>query len=466
MLAVGTVFTAWRLEVRLQRAGTRLLEAVERRLFSGAVYTISPLVEYLLSDAADTAAAQAEINERMVMAELEQLMLEEQGVWGGTGAVNGADPGEAVGAANGTVGADGGAMIPGGMETEGGAAADGSGQAVRIYYFPEDSEELPQNATEFDADLLAEIDRENEALRQQAILAQNGGAAADGDTGQDTAQDAGASPETAGTEAGEDSAQVATSFVQNITLPYSMEQLGSQEFLLKNCYYLDKTAAIDDGLLDAAAMLAQDMRLERPDEDGPKVLIHHTHATEYFADSDPNDPSTLIVGVGDYLEELLENQYGIEVIHDTTVYPYNEAYSRALKNVEQILAENPTIEVFIDLHRNSAGSRKYTEQVDGKEMANLMFFNGVSQNVNGPIDYLTNDNLSQNLAFSFQLKMAGDSFYPGLCKRNYLKSYRYNLHVLPRSVIVEVGDNNNTLEEAKNAMEALARILNFILNGE
>ena len=153
------------------------------------------------------------------------------------------------------------------------------------------------------------------------------------------------------------------------------------------------------------------------------------------------------------------------MLHDRTVYPYNEAYSQALKNVEQILAENPTIEVFIDLHRDAAGPNKYTVEIDGKEMANVMFFNGLSRNINGPIEYLANDNLAGNLAFSFQMKMAGDSLYPGLCKRNYLKSYRYNLHVLPRAVIIEVGDNNNTVQEARNAMEPLARILASVLTG-
>ena len=154
------------------------------------------------------------------------------------------------------------------------------------------------------------------------------------------------------------------------------------------------------------------------------------------------------------------------MLHDRTVDPYNDAYSQALKHVEELLAENPTIEVFIDLHRDSGGGKKYTVEIDGKETANLMFFNGISRNVNGTIDYLPNENLEENLAFSFQLKMAGDSLYPGLCKRNYLKSYRYNLHVLPRAVIVEVGDNNNTLEEAMNAMEPLAKILNYVLTGE
>lgn len=404
-------------ESTLSQLGQRIVTAAERKILFGAVCAVSPLVGYLLEPAYGEAgqppvsegavpsqpSGGEKTQEEQVWQELEQLLLAEQS-----------------GAAD---------SIP--AETEEEALPAGAAGP-----FPEDSDEEEQ-VIEVDADLLAEIDRENQALRelafQQAQAAQ-------------TPQ-----PEA---PAGELPAPV-----------YSMEQLTNLDFLIHSFYNVHKSTTVDLELLNAEAMMGQDMRLQNPDSGGPKVLIHHTHATEYFADSNPDDPSTLIVGVGDYLEELLETQYGIEVIHDRTVYPYNEAYSRALKNVEQILAENPTIEVFIDLHRDAAGTNKYTVEIDGKEMANIMFFNGLSRNVNGPIDYLTNDNLAQNLAFSFQLKMAGDSLYPGLCKRNYLKSYRYNLHVLPRAVIIEVGDNNNTLEEAKNAMEPLARILAYVLNG-
>ncbi|MBQ1931580.1 MAG: stage II sporulation protein P [Lachnospiraceae bacterium] len=307
---------------------------------------------------------------------------------------------------------------------------------------PEDLADWQQSLSEQDADLLAEIDRENEALRQQAALLQQ-------QTGQQELQ------------AGQQ-----TDGIQTLSLPYTQEQLGSLTFLKEHLYNVNGGAKVTAGLLDTQKLLAMDMGLQQPDSGGPKVLIHHTHATEYFADSDPKDESTLIVGVGDYLEELLETRYGIQVIHDRTVYPYNEAYSQALKHVGAILAENPTIEVFIDLHRDAGGTKKYTVNVDGKETAHLMFFNGLSHNSKGPIEYLPNENQQANLAFSFQMKMAGDSLYPGLCKRNYLKAYRYNLHVLPRAVIVEVGDHRNTLQEAKNAMEPLARILHLILMGE
>ena len=300
---------------------------------------------------------------------------------------------------------------------------------------PEDLAEWEGMFSERDADLLAEIDRENEAMRQQAALLQE----------QQNGQQ--------------------VSVFSSLSLPYTMEQLGSLDYLKEHLYNVNRGTSVRADLLNADTLLSMNMSLEEPDSGGPKILIHHTHATEYFSDSDAKNEATLIVGVGDYLEELLESRYGIEVIHDRTVYPYNEAYSQALKNVESILEENPTIEVFIDLHRDAGGTKKYTVNVDGKETAHLMFFNGLSHNTSGPIDYLPNDNQQANLAFSFQMKLAGDSLYPGLCKRNYLKAYRYNLHVLPRAVIVEVGDHNNTLQEAQNAMEPLAQILKLILTG-
>lgn len=432
----------------LRQAGQRIAQAVKKKVLRDAVGAVSPLVGYLLrlEEEPDKKENQKEPTakepgEREIWQELEQLLLAEQSETPANSKTPGdsetPDNSEALGDSHSpddSVPAGAGGDVADPAQTP---APDTGPEAIAgtENLFPEDGEEEGMRM-EIDADLLAEIDRENQALRDLAF------------------QQTQVVTPPAAAEAGQLPAPA-----------YSTEQLSSLDFLIHNFYNVHKSTVVDEALLNAAAMQEQDMSLQNPDSEGPKVLIHHTHATEYFADSDPEDPSTLIVGVGDYLEELLETQYGIEVLHDRTVYPYNEAYSQALQNVEQILAENPTIEVFIDLHRDAAGANKYTVEIDGKEMANIMFFNGLSRNINGPIEYLANENLAGNLAFSFQLKLAGDSLYPGLCKRNYLKSYRYNLHVLSRAVIIEVGDNNNTLEEAKNAMEPLARILAYVLNG-
>ncbi len=453
----------------LRQAGQNLLSAAERKLFLGAVCAVSPLIGYMLEEEEEempslsqgeeketrpagqeeeksaVSSSQADVvaDADVLMEELQQLLLAEQGAFSeGKGQGEGLDDLEETNQSAGSA-QENNSLTDGAGEAEG-VPAEGAGITNG---FPEDSDGEEAVWTDWDADLLAEIERENAALREEARR-------------QAELESAG---DSAVLEAPENPEEPS---VQKLPLPYAMEQLQDRDFLMKNLYALNKTTAVDDELLEVSAMLGQDMSLQEPDSGGPKVLIHHTHATEYFADSNPDDPSTLIVGVGDYLEELLETNYGIEVIHDTTVYPYNEAYSQALRNVEQILADHPTIEVFIDLHRDAGGANKYSVEIDGKETANLMFFNGTSQNLNGPIDYLVNENLAENLAFSFQMKMAGDSMYPGLCKRNHLKAYRYNLHVLPRALIIEVGDNNNTLQEAKNAMEPLARILNYVLNGE
>ena len=74
-----------------------------------------------------------------------------------------------------------------------------------------------------------------------------------------------------------------------------------------------------------------------------------------------------------------------------------------------------------------------------------MFFNGLSRNQKGNIAYLHNDNLQANLAFSLQMKIACMKTYPGFAKPIYLKNYRYNLHMKQRSLLIELGNENNTV---------------------
>lgn len=76
---------------------------------------------------------------------------------------------------------------------------------------------------------------------------------------------------------------------------------------------------------------------------------------------------------------------------------------------------------------------------------------------------LQNPYLEDNLAFSLQLQIAAAEKYPDFTRRIYLKGYRYNMNYCPKSLLVEVGAQNNSLQEAKNAMEPLADILAEVL---
>ena len=96
-----------------------------------------------------------------------------------------------------------------------------------------------------------------------------------------------------------------------------------------------------------------------------------------------------------------------------------------------------------------------------------MFFNGVSRlKDKGDIGYLYNPNKEANLAFSLQMQLLCGKYYPELTRKIYIKGYRYNLHLVKRAMLVEVGAQNNTLAEAKNAMKPLAEMLYRLLSGE
>ena len=253
-------------------------------------------------------------------------------------------------------------------------------------------------------------------------------------------------------------------------IPYA--QLTDFQFLLNQYYILDSATTIDDTLLNAQKFLEQDFRIEK-DPSKPQILIYHSHSQEEFVDSIPGDDTTTIVGVGDYLTELLETVYGYQVIHDRGVYDLidgvldrSAAYDYSLEAVEQILTEYPSIEVVIDLHRDGVDGKKLVTEIDGEPTAPLMLFNGLSQTADGePIDYLPNPYLEDNLAFSFQIQLKAEEFYPGLMRPMYLREYRYNLHVRPRTLLVEAGTQLNTLQEEKNAMKYLADLLDRVLSG-
>jgi len=266
----------------------------------------------------------------------------------------------------------------------------------------------------------------------------------------------------------EDGGAVFTPHVQQQQI--ALEELQDYESLVQDFYTIDSNTMAGSDQLDVAKLSGMDMTLPK-DSQGPQILIYHTHSQEAFADSVPGDASTSIVGVGDHLAQLLTDTYGYNVLHHTAEYDADsrdDAYSKALPGIEQVLKDNPSIKVVIDLHRDQMpeGTRLVTE-LDGRPTARFMFFNGLSRTKKtGNIDYLYNENQAGNLAFSFQMQKKAYEYYPGLTRKIYLKGYRYNMHLVPRSLLIELGAQNNTVEEAMNACYPLAHILDMVLSGQ
>lgn len=248
---------------------------------------------------------------------------------------------------------------------------------------------------------------------------------------------------------------------------YNWEEYQDLEKLKKDFFTVDATTDIPLEKLKAEGFLSKDLSIEKGGEEA-KILIYHTHSQEAFADSLPGDEAGTVVGLGAKLAELLREK-GFNVIHHKGQYDVecrDYAYSKALPAVESILEENPSIEVVIDIHRDAvAGDQKLISNQNGKDVAKLMFFNGLSYTKKqGKISYLENPYVEDNMAFAFQMHTLCNEYFPGSTRKIYLKGYRYNMHLRPRSMLVEVGAQANSCEEAYRAMDILAQSLDLCLS--
>ena len=255
------------------------------------------------------------------------------------------------------------------------------------------------------------------------------------------------------------------------SVSYTIEQLHDPTFLKETFYTVDPTTQISDAQLSYEKLVGYDASIEKRTDGKPQILIYHTHSQETYADSVAGDAGTSVVGVGERLTELLRDKYGYTVLHHTGEYDKESrdyAYSYAAKGLQQVLEENPTIEVIIDLHRDAVKEETHlVTPLQGKNMAKFMFFNGMSYtNAVGELKSLPNPYIQENISFAFQLKLAAEEYYPGLTRKTYLKGYRYNMQYRPKSLLIEVGAQNNTVEGAMNAVEPLAHILSMVLSGK
>lgn len=250
---------------------------------------------------------------------------------------------------------------------------------------------------------------------------------------------------------------------------YDLRQFSDFNTFLKEFYAVDSSTGVTQSKLNIEELAS--MRLQvNPGSDVPQILIYHTHSQEGFADSVPGDMSTTVVGAGEKLAKLL-TEYGYNVMHHTGQYDVkrrDDAYANAAPALEEILQTYPSIEVIIDLHRDEVNEgTKLVTEIDGKPCAKFMFFNGLSyNNTLGEISYLPNPNLKENLAFSFQAQVNANEYYPGITRRIYLRGYRYNMQYRGKSMLVELGAQTNTVEEAMNAVEPLAHVIALTLSGE
>ncbi|MBQ6066971.1 MAG: stage II sporulation protein P [Clostridia bacterium] len=216
--------------------------------------------------------------------------------------------------------------------------------------------------------------------------------------------------------------------------------------------------ATDTRQPDFAALLEEGAGLTVEDRSAPVVLIYHTHTSEsyalngdglYYPDvpTHRNESDRNMLRIGDELCAVLE-QRGVGVIHDRNAYDdeYDGAYARSRKTALAYLEEYPTLQIAIDVHRDALKENgrhiKPTAVIDGKKAAQIMILTGAEE---GDITF---PHWESNLAFALQLQKAAQAKYMGLMKPLYFCPRRYNMDLTEHSVLLEIGTEVNTLEEA------------------
>ena len=209
-------------------------------------------------------------------------------------------------------------------------------------------------------------------------------------------------------------------------------------------------------LLKEAAVLPE---LSLKTDGTPTVLIYHTHTTESYQDIksgsyDANfifrttEPDKNMIAVGDAIAAEL-TKAGIGVIHADEIHDYpqwNGSYSRSAKTVREILSEYPSVCMALDIHRDAINSGTSVIApvctVNGKKSAQIMVVCGCDDGTMGMPNYL------QNFHLACQIEQTAESMYPGFTRPVLFDHRKYNQHLTTGSLLIEVGSQGNTLDEA------------------
>ena len=254
-------------------------------------------------------------------------------------------------------------------------------------------------------------------------------------------------------------------------IPRTMAPSAAQSYLQTGDIYIANRA---DKQPDVAALASAPLRITL--KDGPQILILHSHGSEAYTPADgddytPSDPYRTtdcnynVVRVGEEMARVFR-EAGFGVIHDTTLYDYpsyNEAYDRSLAAAERWLAQYPTIQVVLDVHRDALADEDGTiykaVSPQGREQAaQVMLVVGTDGTGKHPL-------WQENLSFAMRVQQQLLDDHGSLARPMVLRASRFNQHLSVGSVLVEVGTHGNTLQEALLGAELFAQSTAEVLEG-
>jgi len=197
--------------------------------------------------------------------------------------------------------------------------------------------------------------------------------------------------------------------------------------------------------------------------DNPLVGIYNTHNAENYSpsggDSKLEGKNAGVVRVAEVLETTLKEKYGIAVARSKQIHDYpdwNASYTRSKETAKSLLSKSPSIQILVDIHRDAGVKERRTVTVNGSIAAQILFIVGSSQRLEHP-------NWEKNKEFAEALHKKAEALYPGFSRGVRVQSGRYNQHLHPRAVLIEVGSVKNSLPEAEAAGKLLAHIISEVL---
>lgn len=240
------------------------------------------------------------------------------------------------------------------------------------------------------------------------------------------------------------------------------------DFNVRNSTYYD---------MDVEALLQAPLPFEFKDTRETQVLIVHTHSSESYMESDDGyysesfyprttDNEKNVIAVGDMIADTLKEN-GIGVVHAKTVHDhpsYDGAYSRSYDTIMSYLEKYEDIKVVLDIHRDSMTAEDMTKikptfTYKGKKGAQIMIMTGHNEDGSFPT-------WKENLSFALKLQNECESKYSGMTRPLYFGDFTYNMNVNSGSLLIEVGTDANTLDEALYSGNLLAKALSRVLQNE
>lgn len=263
-----------------------------------------------------------------------------------------------------------------------------------------------------------------------------------------------------------------------------IDHTGEQSYLVTECLYRESNMSYGnfyvknetDLSIDLSSFLNADLPYELEDTTEPQVLIVHTHATESYMEEDvgyyyesfyprDTDDNYNVVRVGEAIAEKL-TQAGIGVAHCTEHHDdpqYYGAYDNSAESILEYMEKYPTIKIVLDIHRDSIttdeGEKiKPTFVYNGQKAAQIMIMCG-----NDNYGYYDFPDWEQNMSLAVKLQSVAETKYPGMTRPLYFGNFMYNMNLAPGSLLIEVGTDANTLEEAVNSGELLGDVIATVL---